>query len=127
MAIQFKMVAKKNNLATPPEVKYYPCAVSDGTVDLEHIAEIVASRSTISVADCYGVLIAMSEAIGEELANGKIVKIDRLGSFALTLKGKGATTPDVLGKDTIKFAKIIFKPADNLKRFFKKISFKRIR
>ena len=93
MAIEFKMVPKQNNIASPPQTKYYPCAVSKGEVDLEYLAEIIASRSTVTVADCYGVLIGMSQVIGEELANGKIVKIDRLGTFALTLKGVGTDTP----------------------------------
>lgn len=93
MAIEFKMVPKQNNIASPPQTQYYPCAVSKGEVDLEYLAELIASRSTVTVADCYGVLIGMSEAIGEELANGKIVKIDRLGTFALTLKGQGTDEP----------------------------------
>ena len=127
MSIEFKMVPKQNNIASPPQTKYYPCAVSKGEVDLEYLAEIIASRSTVTVADCYGVLIGMSQVIGEELANGKIVKIDRLGTFALTLKGVGTDTPEKLNKNTILGAKILFKPARNFKKLLQNLSYKRLR
>ncbi|NCO63725.1 MAG: hypothetical protein GW839_10100 [Flavobacteriales bacterium] len=64
------MVAKQNNIATPPQIKYYPCAVSQGTIDLERLADIISSRSSLSVSDCYGVLMAMTGVIGETLAQG---------------------------------------------------------
>ena len=127
MAIEFKMVPKQNNIASPPQTKYYPCAVSKGEVDLEYLAEIIASRSTVTVADCYGVLIGMSQVIGEELANGKIVKIDRLGTFALTLKGVRTDTPEKLHNNTILGAKILFKPARNFKKLLQNLSYKRLR
>lgn len=127
MAIAFKMVPKQNNIASPPQIQYYPCAVSKSEVDLEHLAEIIARRSTITVADCFGVLIAMSEVIGAELAEGKIVKIDRLGTFALTLKGTGTDTPEKLNKNTILGAKILFKPARSLKMMLQNLKYKRLR
>ena len=127
MAIEFKMVPKQNNIASPPHTKYYPCAVSKGEVNLEYLAEIIASRSTVTVADCYGVLIGMSEVIGEELAQGKIIKIDRLGTFALTLKGVGTDTPEKLNKNTVLGAKILFKPARNFKKLLQNLKYKRLR
>ena len=68
MAIEFKMVPKQNNIVSPPQTKYYPCAVSKGEVDLEYIAEVISSRSTVTVGDCYAVLLGMSQVIGEELS-----------------------------------------------------------
>ena len=41
-------------MVSPPQVKYYPCAIHKGEDDLESLAEIVASRSSMSKADCYG-------------------------------------------------------------------------
>ena len=55
MAVSFKMVPKTNNLASPPETKYYPCAVHHGEDDLDTLADILVSQSTIIHADCYGV------------------------------------------------------------------------
>lgn len=127
MSVRFKMVLKQNNIASPPETKYYPCAVSSGGVDLEFLADAVADRSTLTVADCYAVLVAMSEVVGEELARGKTVKLDRLGTFSLTLKGTGTDDPERLNKNTILGAKILFKPAEHLKKILVNLKYKRIR
>jgi predicted histone-like DNA-binding protein len=127
MSVRFKMVPKQNNIASPPQTKYYPCAVSSGEVDLERLADTVADRSTLTPADCYAVMVAMSEVIGEELARGKIVKIDRLGTFSLTLKGVGTDQPELLNKNTILGAKILYKPAQHLKKILTNLTYKRIR
>lgn len=127
MAVQFKMVSKQNNLVSPPEVKYYPCAVSVGEVNLDDLARIIAGRSTMSRADCYGVIIALSDVIGESLSNGNIVKIDNLGTFQLVLQGTAAETEDALGKSNIKSAKINYRPSKDLKSKMKRNTYKRMR
>ncbi|WP_291096924.1 MULTISPECIES: HU family DNA-binding protein [unclassified Flavobacterium] len=127
MSVSFKMVPKKNNLVSPPEIKYYPCAVHDGEDDLDSLADIVASQSTISKADCYGVIIALTKAIGESLSDGRIVRIDSLGSFQITLQGFPADTLEELGKANIKGAKIIYKPSLNMKNKLKVLTYKRVR
>lgn len=127
MAISFKMVPKKNALVSPPEVKYFPCAVHKGEEDLDSLARIVASRSSMSRADCYGVIIGLTDAIGEALAQGRIVRIDNLGSFQITLQGTPADTEEELGKANIKSAKIIYKPSRIMKGRLKQLIYKRLR
>ncbi len=127
MAISFKMVPKKNIMASPPETKYYPCAVHNGEVNLKQLAAIVASQSTVSRADCYAVIVALTQAIGDSLSEGRIVKIEDLGTFQITLQGLPADSPDDLGKSSIKGAKIIYKPSHDLKRTLNKLTYKRIR
>ena len=121
------MIPKQNNLSIPPAVHYYPCAVSQGEVNLDDLARIIASRSTMSRADCYGVIIALSDVIGESLSNGKIVKIESLGTFQLVLQGTAAATEDALGKSNIKNAKINYKPSKFLKNKMKYNTYKRMR
>jgi len=127
MAINFKMVPKKNVLVSPPQVKYYPCALHDGEDDLESLAEIVASRSSMSKADCYGVIIGLTSVISESLAAGRIVRIDSLGSFQITVQGTPADTLDELGKANIKGAKIKFNPSKSMKIKLKGLTYKRVR
>lgn len=127
MSVKYKMVPKKNSLVTPPTVKYYPCAVSQGEVNLDDLAKIIASRSTVSTADCYGVIYGLTQVIGEMLSEGKIVKIQSLGSLKVTLHGTPADTEEELGKSNIKKVNVIYKPAKELKKTLNQISFKRIR
>ncbi len=127
MSVRFKMIPKQNNLVSPPEVKYYPCAVSKGEMQLDDLARIIAGRSTISRADCYGVIMALSDVIGEALSEGNIVKIESLGTFSLTLLGTAADAAASLGKTNIKGAKISYKPSKDLKSKVKEITYKRMR
>jgi predicted histone-like DNA-binding protein len=127
MSVQFKMIPKQNNLVTPPEVKYYPCAVSKGEMKLDDLAKIISGRSSMSKADCYGVIMALSDVIGDALSNGNIVKIDSLGTFQLILQGTAAETEEALGKSSIKGAKISYKPSKELKGIIKEITYKRMR
>lgn len=125
MAIQFKMIPKKNMLVSPPEVKYYPCAVSNGVEDLESLSKKIASRSTMSQADCYGVIVALTQAIGESLSDGKIVSLDFLGSFKVTLQGTPAENAIELGKSNIISAKIIYHPSKTMKEILQQLEYKR--
>jgi len=105
MSVQFKMIPKQNNLVTPPEVKYYPCAVSKGEMQLNDLAKIISERSSMSKADCYGVVVALSDVIG----------------------GTASETEDALGKANITGAKISYKPSQELKKRVKQITYKRMR
>lgn len=127
MPINFKMLPKKNCMVTPPEIKYYPCAIHKGEEDLESLADLVASRSTMSVGDCYGVIMSLTLAIGEALAEGRIVRIDTLGSFQITLKGTPAESLEPIGKSNIKGVNIVYKPSKQLKKRLKTLNYKRIR
>ena len=127
MAVQFKMVPKKNMQTSPPEVKYYPCAVSQGKVDLDTLSDLVASQSTMSKADCYGVIVGLTQVIANELANGNIVEIDHLVSLKLTLQGTPADSDEDLGKANITKINVVYKPSKELKSKLKETTFKRIR
>jgi len=127
MSVQFKMIPKKNSLVFPPEVNYYPCAGSKGEVNLDNLAKIISGRCTISRRDCYGVIMALSEVIGEALSDGKIFRIESLGTFQLNLSGTPAATADAIGKSNIKGAKINYKPSKDLKSKVNKITYKRMR
>jgi predicted histone-like DNA-binding protein len=127
MAVNFKMVPKKNILVSPPQVKYYPCAIHKGEEDLDSLAELVSSQSSMSKADCYGVIIGLTDVISKALASGKIVRIDSLGSFQITVQGTPAETLEELGKANIKSAKIKFNPSKRMKTKLKGLIFKRVR
>lgn len=114
-------------MVTPHEIKYYPCAIHEGEENLESLAEKVANSSTMSVGDCYGVIMSLSFIISDALAQGKIVRIDPLGSFQVTLKGSPEDSPEPLGKTSIKGVNIVYKAANQLKRRLKTLDYKRIR
>ena len=94
MSISFKIMPKKNSLVSPPQIKYYPCAIQDGEDNLQSLTDILSSQSTISRADCYGVIMALTKVFGESLSEGRILRIDNLDSFQITLQGLPSESPD---------------------------------
>lgn len=127
MPIQFKMVAKRNNLVQPPEVNYYPCAVNQGEETLESLAQKICAASSLTEADCFGVMYALSNAISEALTEGKIVRIDSLGTFQLTLQGTASEEQEVRGKKYITGNRVVFRPSKRLKTTMEKVTYAQIK
>ncbi len=126
MAISFKMLPKKNMLLNPPQIRYYPIAVSQGETTISQLSEIISSRSTVTKADIYASLISLTEVIGEELAKGRIVRLLELGSFQITLQGLPAESSEAIGKSNIKNGRIVFKPGQKLKKMLQSLDYKRL-
>lgn len=123
MSVTFKMVAKQNSLATPPEINYYPCAVHQGAETLETLAQRISAGTSLTEADCFGVMYALTNAIGDALASGKIVRIDSLGTFQLTIQGQPAPAAEVKGKQYIKGNRVVFKPSKRLKNYLNRVDY----
>lgn len=121
MSVTFHMVAKRNNLSATAEIQFYPCALHQGEETLETLAKRISDSSSLTEADCFGVMYALTNAIGDALANGKIVRIDSLGTFQLTLKGLPAPNLNVKGKSFIKGNRVVFKPSKRLKSYLSRV------
>ena len=65
-------------MITPPIEKYYPCAIHEGMDDLESLSERIASKSSISEADCFRIVMSLTKEIEESFglvkAEGRKVK-----------------------------------------------------
>lgn len=103
--------------------KFYAQAVSTGTTDLERLAYLVSHQSTVREADCYAVLLSLLHNIIDELQQGKIVKLDKLGSFQVGVKSEGAENSDELSVSAVKKAHINFRPDKRVKEMLQTISF----
>ncbi len=126
MSVNFKLLPKQNNLGNPPTKQYYPIAINSGQIGLEELSEQISYRSSLSKADCYAVVIALAEVLTESLCEGKIVKIDKLGNFRLSIHGEAASDQGVYQSSKIKSTKLLYKPALYIKSRIKNLTFKRI-
>lgn len=121
--IKLKVVKKKNpqNLQAPE--RYYVQAVKSANVDLNWLAKIISSRSTVSKADCFAVLTACVDAMIEELSRGSIVNLDSLGSFQVSVKSSPSDTPSQVSVANVKSAHLIFRPSAEVKAALKNLKF----
>ena len=121
------MVLKKQSMLTPPIEKYYPCAIHEGTDDLDSLSERIALNSNISMADCYRIVMSLTKVIEESLAMGRVVHIKTLGSFKINVNGIGVDSPEDSVTDEIKGAKIIYRPSPNMNKTLGQLTYKRIK
>jgi predicted histone-like DNA-binding protein len=126
MAISFTASGKTNPNNPAALLQYYPRAVNNGEINLEELADNLAKKTTLSVSDCYGVIIGLVAEIEHELSNGKIVRIDRLGSFQISIKGNPEASALAVNAKNITKSSIIYRPSKMLKSMLGKLKYNKI-
>lgn len=126
MSIPFQALKRINPQGVNLTPKYYAQLLSSGVTDIDRIAELMSDGSTVRKNDIYAVLIGMVDIIGKELAQGKIVKIDRLGTFRLSARSEGSTTAKQVKRQNIKQTVILYKPGKKLKNNLKTVTYKKV-
>ena len=106
--------------------KFYAQAQARGDVSIREMAERIQSTCTVTKADVYAVLVALEDVIVEALQNGEIVRLGELGTFQLSLSGKGAVTEEDYNTSLIKRAKINFRPGKVLAGALETLSFSKV-
>lgn len=105
----------------PP--RFYGQIVSNQSVSLEELSEIVASRCTVKLADVVGVVTALEKEMRSALLNCEIVELDRIGRFRVTVSGKGAVTEEKYQAEHILRVNVRFAPAKYIKEVLSKVDF----
>lgn len=72
--------------------------------------------STVSKTDVYAVLMALVELVPQQLSQGKIVQLGKLGSFSVGVNSTPAETAEKLSSANVKRIKLNFRPAKELKK-----------
>jgi predicted histone-like DNA-binding protein len=90
--VELKPIERPNPQDRAADNKFYAQAIATGVTDLERLAYLVSNQSTVREADCVGVLTALLHNMLDELKQGKIVKLDKLGSFQIGVNSKGLAT-----------------------------------
>lgn len=108
--VKLKAIQKVNPQNLEAEKKYYAHAVSTGVVDLKRLSYLVANQSTVRKGDCYAVMMSLMHNIMDELQQGKIVKLDELGSFQIGVRSKGSETKEEVSTNSVLKTKLNFRP-----------------
>lgn len=116
MAINYSIVAMKNpSDPESGEVKYYPKAQANGSVDINELAEEISYATTLTDGDVLNVIRALVKRINLHIANGKIVKLENLGSFQAQIQSHGSATEDTYSTSLIRKVSLQFRPGIGLR------------
>ena len=121
--VKVKSIERPNPQDRVADNKFYAQAIATGTSDLERLAYLVSNQSTVREADCYAVLLSLLHNVSDELAQGKIVKLDKLGSFQIGVSSEGVATETELSVNAIKKAHINFRPDKRLRNMLANVVF----
>ncbi|NMR33094.1 DNA-binding protein [Chryseobacterium aquaticum] len=94
--------------------KWYAQVKYDGEMTIDNLVDEIEKFSALSEADIRGVIIALENVIQKELVNGKIIRLDKLGSFYPSLSSSGATTSEGFTSSLIKGAKVNYRPGKRI-------------
>ena len=111
-----------NDLTAPK--KNYLHAVGNGSTDLERLAYLISNQSTVREADCYAVVLSLVHNILDELEQGKIVKLDTLGTFQIGINSSGVETETEVSTQQINKAHINFRPDKRLRKLLNNVEYK---
>ena len=108
--------------------RFYAKMQASGTVDLDEMAEDISYSTSLTDGDVLNVLRALIKQMKKHLIAGKIVKMEKFGSFQFQICSRGAETEDAFTAANISKVNIQFRPgalvseAQNLKALsFKKV------
>lgn len=111
MSLFFKM--RQNNDAKQPRAykKWYARAYYPDTIDLRQLAGIMQRNSTVKRSDVLAVLCELTEAMKQELQQGRKVSIDGLGVFMIGISAKGVDHPaDFRTEHDVNNLHLVFQP-----------------
>lgn len=94
--------------------KWYAVIKNDGEVTIDNLVEEIEKFSSLSESDIRGVIIALENVIQKKLIDGKIIRLDKLGSFYPSLSSSGADSEEKFNVSLIKGAKVNYRPGKRI-------------
>lgn len=94
--------------------KWYAQVKTEGEMTIDDLVKEIEKFSALSEADIRGVIIALENVIQKELANSKIIRLDKLGSFYPSLSSGGAESEEKFNVSLIKGAKVNYRPGKRI-------------
>ena len=123
LPVKFKTVEKRNPSAPEEPKKHYAQVVNVNTVTLRQLSRDIATNSTWSSSETYGMLEELLQRIGRYVADGMIVRLGDMGSFSISIKSEGSATAEEVTTANIINRKLLFRPGREMKRLLSEIQF----
>lgn len=127
MSIKYKLSQKgEPGVAGGGTKKWYASVVTDGEMSTDDLVKAIEKFSALSEADIKGVIIALENVIQDALADGKIVRLEKLGTLYPRISSEGVTNKqDFIAKSHIRATKVLYKPGNRIANAMKNASFER--
>ena len=117
MPIKFKVIERgQPGVVGGGEKKFYANIALDGELTIDDIVQLIEKFSALSEADIRGVIIALENVIQKGFTEGKIIRLEKLGSLYPSLRSKGEDTEAKVTKASIIKVKVNYRPGPRLEK-----------
>lgn len=128
MAIKYNVVERgEPGVVGGGTKKWYASVVTDGEVSIDKLTKEIEKFSSLSESDIRAVIIALENVIVNEIAEGRIVRLDKLGSFYPSLSSGSAATEADFNVSMIKGAKMNYRPGTRINDALKTAKFLKVK
>lgn len=126
MSIKYKVIQRGQPGVSGGGVqKYYASSNISGKQTLEDLTDLIELSSTVSGADIRAVLYSMVKVMQSSLADGKVVQLGELGTLRVNISSRGETTEEDVTAFSIKGAKVVFTPGNDIKNMLKTLKYEK--
>ncbi|MDR1339715.1 MAG: DNA-binding protein [Prevotellaceae bacterium] len=126
MPVNIGVVEKGNPLRPDETKKFYAVVKSTGVITLKTLGKKITQRCTVKYADTLAILEAVTQVLGNELSDGKIVQFGDFGSFRIGVSSNSSETKKKFTTSMIKSRKVIFRQGACLKEVLNNLTFENV-
>jgi len=105
--------------------KWYASIAINGEVTIDEMVKEIEKFSALSEPDIRGVIIALENVIQNKLADSKIVRMDKIGSFYPTISSEGKEKEGDVTPKTIKKVNVNYRPGERILETMRASGFKK--
>ena len=126
MPINYKTIEKGQPGVVGGGVKkYYASIVYDGETNVDDLIVEIEKFSALSEPDIRGVITAVENVIQNKLADSKIVRLEKLGTFYPSISSEGKDTAEEVTSNVIKSVSVNYRPGARIIQTMKAKGFKK--
>ena len=127
MSLDYKVVEKgQPGVVGGGEKKFYAQIVNGKEVQIDELVKDIERFSALSEADIRGVIIALENVIQDKLAQGRIVRLEKIGSLYPSISSTGEPEAAKVSSASIKKVGVNYRAGSRIIKAIKDAGFNKI-
>ena len=127
MSIDYKVVEKgQPGVVGGGEKKFYAQIVYGKEATVDELVKNIEKFSALSESDIRGVIYALENVAQDLLAQGRIVRLEKLGSFYPAINSQGEAKEKDVSSNSIRRVSVNYRPGARILAALKEAGFKKV-
>jgi predicted histone-like DNA-binding protein len=126
MAIEYKVIERSQpGVVGGGEKKFYASIVYGREVTIDELVKNIEKFSALSESDIRGVIYALENVAQDMLSQGRIVRLEKLGSFYPAISSKGEVEQSGVTGASIRRVSVNYRPGARILAAIRNAGFKK--